>query len=317
MRPGGDRIPLFLNRGSGSAPADPEAFAASIDERLVPQVLAPLDIARAAADAARDGIPLVAVAGGDGTIRTAAEALIGTTTALLPMPSGTFNHFARRLGLEDLDACTSALRDGTITTVPAGAFTERSSRRGREPGSTRYFLNTLTFGEYANVLKVRAQLRPYVFKWPAAIAGFVVAMVRARQIDVGLEVDGAAITRRTPLLWLGMGRGTFPRVVEAAERRRELDLELAVLRTSSFLPAAALILRVGARLMRRQLPIEDAGVELLHTRALTVHAHHRIDSTADGEILRLNPPVEIEVRDSALHVLVPPQSDPVRPLTTG
>jgi diacylglycerol kinase family enzyme len=135
-------------------------------------------------------------------------------------------------------------------------------------------------------------------------------MLRGHSIDVGLEVAGAAVTRRTPLLWLGMGWGSFPRVHEAVERRAEPDLELAVLRADSFVPATALLVRLSGKLMRRQLPIDDPAVEILHTRTLTLHARHRIDATADGEILRVHPPVEIAVRDAALRVLVPPPAEP-------
>lgn len=43
--------------------------------------------------------PIVAVAGGDGTLMTAAQGLIGSDTALAVLPSGTMNVFARELGI--------------------------------------------------------------------------------------------------------------------------------------------------------------------------------------------------------------------------
>lgn len=48
---------------------------------------------------AEAGAPIVAVAGGDGTLMTAAQALIGSQTALAVLPSGTMNVFARELGI--------------------------------------------------------------------------------------------------------------------------------------------------------------------------------------------------------------------------
>ena len=46
------------------------------------------------------GAEIVAVAGGDGTLRTAASVLAHTTSTLLPVPLGTFNHFARSIGID-------------------------------------------------------------------------------------------------------------------------------------------------------------------------------------------------------------------------
>src|SRR5678815_2518148 len=54
-------------------------------------------IERAFADATTQKLELLIVLGGDGTIRTAAEACTGTDTYLLPLPSGTLNMLPRAL----------------------------------------------------------------------------------------------------------------------------------------------------------------------------------------------------------------------------
>lgn len=284
-------VPLYVNRGSGSAPADPAAFAASIDLRLEPHALAANEIPHAVA---HDASPVVAVAGGDGTLRGAAESLAGTGRALLVIPAGTLNHFAQRVGITDSAAAAAALRAGLISTVPIGRFNEQ------------VFLNTLTFGEYAHVLRVRARLRRYLGKWPAALAGFMAAVVRARVIELTLEVDGATVRRRTAFVWIGIGRGSFPLVHEAEDGRAEPDLEIAVLRARNAAAGAAFLARLATRLLRRELPVRDPELEVFHARAVTLHARHRIDATADGEIFRVSPPVEIRIDATALRVLLPP-----------
>ena len=63
---------------------------------------------RAAAD---DGVEVVAVLAGDGTLNEAADGLVGTDTALAPLPGGSTNVYARTLGVarDPVDATAQLL----------------------------------------------------------------------------------------------------------------------------------------------------------------------------------------------------------------
>jgi diacylglycerol kinase (ATP) len=69
----------------------------------------------------REGVDLIAVAGGDGTVREAASTLVGTTVPLLVIPLGTFNNFARSLTLsaDPIQACR-LIHAGTIQRIDVG-----------------------------------------------------------------------------------------------------------------------------------------------------------------------------------------------------
>lgn len=89
--------------------------------------------ARLARGAARRGVEVVAVLGGDGTLNEAADGLVGTQTALAPLPGGSTNVYARTLGIahDPVDATAQLL----------GSLERRSFQRiGLGQVNGRYFL---------------------------------------------------------------------------------------------------------------------------------------------------------------------------------
>lgn len=110
-----------------------------------------------ALDAARRGVDVVAVLGGDGTLNEVANGIVDTATALAPLPGGSTNVFARAIGLPDdpIDAAVltlDALRAREIRSVGLGAV------------NGRYFLFHVGIGWDAALVEQverRAELKRY------------------------------------------------------------------------------------------------------------------------------------------------------------
>ena len=105
------RIVLFQNPASGAQTPEPrqrirkrlEAMSDSLSEVTVDHGL---NLAGRAAEATEENVDLVVVAGGDGTVREVAGALVRTEMTLGIIPLGTANNLALSLNLpHDPDAC--------------------------------------------------------------------------------------------------------------------------------------------------------------------------------------------------------------------
>jgi YegS/Rv2252/BmrU family lipid kinase len=75
----------------------------------------------AAAKAIKHGADVVLACGGDGTVRAAAEAIVGTDTALAVLPTGTANQFANAMAIpSDVSEVLSLLTSRETRTIDTG-----------------------------------------------------------------------------------------------------------------------------------------------------------------------------------------------------
>src|SRR5205823_5191048 len=108
------------------------------------RVVAPVAMDRAIREAVASGADTVVIGGGDGTVRTAAQALAGTRTTLGVLPLGTLNHYARDLGVPTaLEDAARALATAEVRAVDVGDL----------DGSV--FVNNSAIGLYPYLVRVR------------------------------------------------------------------------------------------------------------------------------------------------------------------
>lgn len=285
------RTPAIVNIASGTADEARAALAES--GRFDVYEVEPEAIASTVKKFVARGARRVLVAGGDGTIATAAAALIDSPAELAVLPGGTLNHFARDHGISTVAA-------------EAVALASNASCRGVDVGRVngRIFLNTSSVGAYVRFVRVRESLeRSFGYRIASALAAFRI-LFTLRRMGVELMVDGQKRLYRTPLVFIGVGerglqlpqlgqrlpdgqRGLHVMVVRSRSRARLLALGLAAVAR-------------GIEPFSRTPELESFIVDEL-----------RIDMkgmglvAVDGEIVWLSAPLEYRLHRDALSVVCP------------
>ena len=290
------KVRVFVNSKSGAGAATPERLRALFGARGVAaeitSVKADVDPGSFAGTDAQD-MAWVA-AGGDGTVRSVAEAAGGRPFGVLAL--GTLNHFARDLGLPlELGAAVAGIAQEQTVAVDVGQV--RCAR-----GKALTFVNNSSLGAYPAMVMERERMKKAGRnKWASLLVASVKAFVRFRCMTVTFEVAGEKRSCTTPFLFVGNNEycldGTRLGKRERLDRG-ELSLYLA--------PGAtrATMLRFMAAAAMGKLKDLPEFVEY-RTTAFTVNAKRRkrLRVSLDGEVRRLPGPLEYRICAGVLRVL--------------
>lgn len=287
-----DALPLLLNERAGRGPDAATLERTFRDSGLRPAVEVVPPAGLHARLVELRGAPFVAVSGGDGSLRTAAAALLGSPTTLVPIPGGHLNHFARRLGLDSPAAAAVATASGRTRLVPVGVIGSGAQEL--------VFLNTAVVGAYPYVIRMRERLRRLLGLWPAAVVAGLWVWLRWPLFDLTLRTRDRRLRERTAMVWIGAGPGTFPAPHEAPVPD-EACLEVVLLRSTRRRHVLRLARAVWAN--RQGRDPHAAGLDVLRAPRLQLDAHHHIRLTLDAEPFVLQPPVTAALATDALRVV--------------
>ena len=122
----------------------------------------------------KESCPLIAVGGGDGTQRSAAERIAGTDSAIAVVPLGTGNAWATDLGLPtELNELAKALSTASVESINLGIANDRGFVNVATIGLTSLIAKNLPsklkgrFGKLVYlpaVIKSLTELRPFLLK---------------------------------------------------------------------------------------------------------------------------------------------------------
>jgi diacylglycerol kinase family enzyme len=248
------------------------------------------DLAGAIGEAVSEG-RIVVAAGGDGTVNAVAQQVVGRSTMAV-LPAGTLNHFARDLGVEDLDTAIDALKAGRVRAIDVGRIGDR------------YFVNNAGIGIYPEMVYERQRSEDRVGKWLAS-TGAALRVLRQTEPVVGaIEADGDARALFAWMVFFGNNRfGSTPARLAQRARMDEGVLDVGLLLAG---PRGARRSSVAWRVLRSR-PWQTSN-RVVRRTARQVRV--RLDGeprhvTRDGETGDPVREIEAEIVPGALRVVAP------------
>lgn len=265
-----------------------------LEERGVEAVIlkSPDELPGAVEKAVARGFDPVIAAGGDGTICGVTEALVGKGPRLAVLPLGTFNYFARSVGLpEDVEEALDVALNGAETPLSIGEI------------NGKVFLNNASIGAYAAVLEVREEIYE---SWGrsrlAAYWSVIVALATLyRSLKMNITVDGKKHTIRSPVAFVAI------RAYQLAEF--DLDGKDEVQNGKMALLVAPDTGRL--KLMWRAIRIFFRGARrgqdyILHSgQDIDIESRGTRRVARDGERERMSGPFRFRMRQNAVTLRVP------------
>jgi diacylglycerol kinase family enzyme len=290
------KLKAFLNAAGGSADKAREALTkAGLDVEDVQ----PAELETRIKQAIDGGAKRIVVAGGDGTIATAASLVAKTDIELAIIPAGTLNHFAKDHNIpEDLEKAALLAADRLVARADV-AYANDS-----------LFLNTSSIGAYVTFVRARERLEKYVGYRMASFLALIRTWARLRTFTVTLEGKGQKRTYRSSMVFIGAGE-------------RELKLPTLGNRVKNGRPGLHVMI-VEGRGRGRLFAVALAGIaegtkgaEKLPEFDDFLVDSCRIDLTRshsliglDGELKEMQTPLDYRIERDALRLVVaPPDGD--------
>jgi YegS/Rv2252/BmrU family lipid kinase len=287
---------MFFNPSSGSktSPAELSALeqAASDDGLDVIHVSRDLDCTSLIRERMREGTRLFVAAGGDGTINAIIQPLIHTDAILGVIPVGTYNHFAKDLGIplpwrEALDVVVS----GATRPIDAASV------------NGRFFVNNVSMGLYPELVARREEKGRDYPRWKARLYAAFGTLQKYPHIAVTLESEHHQEVIRTHVLMISNNSYDLSRLGIESPRLALEEGRLSVY-WLPHVPRLALTRFVAHYLAGR---VRDTpGFRSFRTSRVKVDASKQhLHLGVDGEVVTMATPLVITIVPQSLSVKVP------------
>lgn len=295
---------LFFNPSSGSGVTDDDreelkALTQDAGLRFIP-VTPEISIPNLIREGLSRGERLFIAAGGDGTANHVVQALVQSEGVFAIIPVGTYNHFARDLGipLKWKEAFVVALGE-TTTQVDVGKVNER------------YFLNNISLGLYPDAVRRREEKGRDYPKWKAIPYAAFMALKKFQSLSITIETSDEFEATQTQLFMVSNNAYDISRIGLEAHRPTLQGGKLSV-HWLPRMPRLRFILLIARYIGGK---VDDfPGFRSIQTGKLKVRpAHSRVRVGLDGEVVSMNSPLVLTAVPLSLRVRIPAPSGEASP----
>lgn len=238
------------------------------------------------------GRRLVVAAGGDGTVNAAIQPIVNTDAILGVIPVGTYNHFAKDLGIP------LAWREA-LEVIRNGATKQIDAARANE----RFFVNNISLGLYPELVAKRESKGRDYPRWKARLFAAFSTLQAFPHVAVTLESEHHHEVVRTHVLMISNNRYDLSRIgIEAP--REGLEAGRLSVYWLPHVPRVKLMSFVAHYLAGRVH--STPGFRSFQTARLKIQTRHgQIDAGIDGEVAPLTLPLVVTIVPKSLLVRVP------------
>lgn len=261
--------------------------------RIGPEV----DITRTIRQQLREERRLFIAAGGDGTVHHVIQPLVNSDAKFAVLPIGTYNHFAKDLGIPiDWRAAFDVAVSGETTQIDVARVNDR------------YFINNVSIGLYPElVAKREARGRDYP-KWKARLFAAYATLRHYPHVSINIESEHHQEVIRTHVFMVSNNSYDLSRVGIDAPRPALTEGRLAIY-WLPHLPRVALM-KFGAHYLAGRVS-QAPGFRSFRTQRLKVQSRHqRLHVGIDGEVFVLPTPLTMTSVPQSLLVKVPAKIAP-------
>jgi diacylglycerol kinase family enzyme len=287
---------LFLNRNAGDKLPPGEldelrAACASSDVEIV-ELSPEIDCSEEIRSRMRRGTKLFIAAGGDGTVNHVLQPVAHSDAALAVIPLGTYNHFAKDLGvpLDWREAFDVAL-NGASRQVDTGRINDR------------FFANNVSLGLYPELVARREERGRDYPRWKARLYAFYTTLRKYPHVTLAVETAHRHEVIRTHVFMVSNNRYELERFGIEASRSSLTEGRLSVywLGHTSRWKLTSMVARYAAG---RVKTIE--GFRSFATLRMRVQSSRvQVKVGIDGELFSLATPLIVTAAPQSLLVRVP------------
>jgi len=242
-------------------------------------------------EAVRSGAPMVIVGGGDGSLSSTVDEVVGRDCVFALLPLGTANSFARTLGIPlDLEGAIATIVNGRRRRVDLGVV------------NGDFFANAAAMG----LSPMIGETVPHNLKRYLGRVGYLSwalwCLIRFRPFQ--LTVDDGQQQRTVWTTEVRIANGPYHGGVELVESATVTSGEI-VIQAITGRSKARLLWDWFAKFFK--LPAREAMQEEFRGRTLKIDTKPRLPISIDGEVLGKTPAL-IEVAERSIEVAVPAEA---------